>query len=130
MTSNTDGKIIKALECIGFEVQRTSYDYLISSDQLSYLRDKELPLNAASAILKAFPDLFILHRYAAPLKAGFFVITDDRKLDNAVEIYNKYFPPNILVATEKEGVIVCRWLNDTITDSFKPLNPFFEKILR
>ncbi len=126
--SNTDDKIIKAFQDIGFEVQCTSYDYLIKTTQLAYLCNKELPSNEASKILKAFPNLFVVHRSANPEKAVFFVITDDKLLDKEIiKIYKKYYPPEILVVTEQKNNIVCKWLHDPSKDSFKPIKIFFEE---
>jgi len=108
--------LISVLNSLGFEVQKTSYEYLTSKEPLDYLHSIKLPENDALNILRYFPDYFVMHRQLRPLLGAFFIV-EDKGLPlppKAQEMYRKYFPNKIaLVSKGKSNHYFAKWLHST-----------------
>lgn len=112
--ADLSGQVVSALQGMGFELQRTSFEAVTAEGEMSYLRSlPTLPPNESSAILKHFPHYFVVHRSATPESGIFFVtvLASSRGLGaDADKVYRTYFPKKILlVAADSAGGLVAKW---------------------
>jgi len=98
-----------------FEVQRTSFEYLVQNTELSHLGTIKLPVNDASKILRYFPHLFVIHKDIAPKNGAFFavILKDNKPIPpDLLKIYKTYFPNKIMIIQPLANQISAKWLYD------------------
>jgi len=127
--SNKLDYLIDFLNKNGFEVQKTSYRYLIESPELNYLKNIELPNIDSVKILKYFPDLFVIHKSAEPSKAPFFIVLVEGEISKDIlNTYYNYFPKELAVMSiDNKNNVYAKWLLDESEP--KPFKIFLSEII-
>lgn len=108
-------RVIDTLESEGFAVQKTSFCDMCGREPLTKLHDSELPDCGAVRILKAYPELFAVHRTVSPEKGAFFVVCAPDGVIPAtrMHIFDNHFPRRMLVVwMDSRGLLKARWLDE------------------